>query len=86
MSEESGRDYFTKYEASVLVGKRFETIVKLPDVSKGAQGLIIAADHQGSNWLIVIKWELHYRRGTEQERYSWFTKDEMLHCLREVKA
>ncbi len=83
MSSENVREHFTKAEAEALVGKTFENI-KLPNVPKGARGLVVATDYQNRNWLVVIKWELSYRRHRGQGMHRWLTKDEMQRLLREV--
>ncbi len=86
MSGESRREYFTKNEAQGLIGKAFEAIADLQGAPLGARGLVVATDHQGRHWLVIIQWERDSRQHAAQKQLSRFTKDEMQRSLREAKG
>ncbi len=74
------RSGFTKREAKALLGRVFETISALPDISPGARGIVISAARDGQNWRVCMAWEL--RSG--QRRRSNCSKYEVQQCLREI--
>lgn len=51
---------FRRDELAVLAGKKFETLVKLPNVPKGTRCQVVKVDHPtGSNvFILAIDWEL----------------------------
>jgi hypothetical protein len=64
------RARFRRSETEALVGKRFETLVKLSNVPKGTRGRVVKVEHPtGSNILIlVIDWELEESMQTKTVR------------------
>lgn len=77
---------FTKGQAEALLGKTFESTVALPNVRKGARGLVIAIEHVDRSWQVVIQWQINARDRGRHGQIGWFIQDELQWCLREVET
>ncbi len=77
--------HYGRNEARTLLGKTFEAAIELPDVEKGAQGIVVGIVKSLHGWELVIKWQLKYRRGQGERLTDRFTKEDIRKFMREVQ-
>jgi hypothetical protein len=78
---------YPRNETEALVGKRFETLIKLPHVPKGTRGRVVKVDHptRSNIFILAIDWEVDATMGGNTVRESLtLSRDEMQRFLQEV--
>jgi hypothetical protein len=78
---------YPRNEAEAFVGKRFETLIKLPHVPKGTCGRVVKVDHptRSNIFILAIDWEVDATMGGNTVRESLtLSRDEMQRFLQEV--
>ncbi len=65
--------YFTQQEAEAKIGKRIRSLIALPGIARGTDGVVIGTDSSARGYRVAVRWN---KRVASQPPIELFCRDE----------